>query len=47
MTNNIKCYRCFITLERLKKDKICDFLIKIIKSDGEEDHICPVCLEGW
>lgn len=43
----IRCCKCFVTLERLKEEKICDYLIKIIKEDGSEDYICRVCQEGW
>ena len=46
MKKIIKCHKCFITLERLKKDGISEYLIKIVK-DGKEDYICPVCLSGW
>lgn len=43
----IRCYKCLVTLDRLKKEKICDYLIKVIKENGEEDYICRVCHEGW
>ena len=43
----IRCCKCFVTLERLKQEKICDYLIKIVKEDGTEDYICRVCHEGW
>lgn len=43
----IRCYKCLVTLERLKEEKICDHLVKIIKEDGTEDYICRVCQEGW
>jgi len=43
----IRCCKCFVTLERLKEEKICDYLIKILKEDGSEDYICRVCHEGW
>ncbi|VVB83547.1 Uncharacterised protein [uncultured archaeon] len=43
----IRCCKCLVTLERLKEEKICDYLTKIIKEDGTEDYICPVCHEGW
>jgi hypothetical protein len=45
--DKIRCCKCFVTLERLKQEKICDYLIKIIKEDGTEDYICRVCQEGW
>lgn len=47
MKNKIKCCKCFVTLERLKKDEISDYLIKIIREDGKEDYICPICFSGW
>ena len=43
----IRCSKCFVTLDRLRDDKICDYLIKIIKEDGKEDLICPTCFNGW
>jgi hypothetical protein len=43
----LRCCKCLVTLERLKKDKICDYLIKIIDENGKEDFICRVCHEGW
>ena len=43
----IKCSKCFVTLEKLKKDNICDYLVKIVNEDGDEDYICPVCYGGW
>jgi len=47
MNKRIRCYKCFVTLERLKRDGINDYLIKIIKEDGKEDYICQVCFNGW
>lgn len=43
----LRCCKCFVTLERLKKDKICDCLIKIIDEKRHEKYICQLCLEGW
>jgi hypothetical protein len=43
----LRCYKCLMTLERLKEEKICDHLIKVVKENGEEDYICRVCEEGW
>ncbi|MFH1326508.1 MAG: hypothetical protein ABIH59_00075 [archaeon] len=45
--NKIKCFKCFITLEYLKKENIAEYLVKVIKEDGKEDYICPNCLEGF
>lgn len=43
----IRCSKCFITLERLKKDGICENLLKIVDEGGREKNICRVCHEGW
>lgn len=43
----LRCCKCLVTLERLKKDGICDFLIKIVEEKGSEKYICQLCLEGW
>ena len=42
-----RCCKCYITLDRLKKDGITDYLVKIIKEDGTEEYICPQCIGGW
>ena len=43
----IKCCKCFITLKRLKEDKITELLLKVVNEDGEEKYLCPICFEGW
>lgn len=43
----IRCCKCLVTLERLKKDRICSYLIRIIKDNGAEDYICSTCFNGW
>ena len=43
----LRCSKCFVTLERLKTDKISDYLIKIIDEKGNEKYLCRVCFEGW
>ncbi len=48
MENNtaLRCCKCFITLQRLKEDKVTDYLLKIVKED-KEAFICPPCFHGW
>lgn len=43
----LRCSKCFITLSRLKADKITDFLVKIAKEDKSESYLCTTCLNGW
>jgi hypothetical protein len=45
--NKLRCCKCFITLEHLKKTGIDDYLIRIVLEDGKEDYICSVCQKGW
>lgn len=45
--NKLRCCKCFVTLERLKKDGITDYLIKIAKEDGKEDYLCSNCFDRW
>ena len=42
----LRCFRCLVTLERLKRDNCGDYLVKVARDDGTEDHICRVCLAG-
>jgi hypothetical protein len=42
----ISCAKCFITLEKLKKDGIGDYMLKAVNEDGEF-YICKSCLDGW
>ena len=34
----LRCLKCFVTLERLKKDALCDYLIKLIDEKGDEKY---------
>lgn len=45
--SEFRCSQCFITFDRLIKDKICSYLIKIINENGDEKYICKVCFQGW
>ncbi len=45
--NKIKCSKCFVTLKRLKEDGVCEYLVKIIDSDGKNEALCTTCLNGW
>ncbi len=44
---NLRCSKCFITLDRLKSDNITSFLVKIITTDKNESYLCTTCLNGW
>lgn len=43
----LRCDKCFITLEKLKKDKLSPFLIKITDGTGGKKQICRLCFEDW
>ena len=43
----LRCFKCFITLERLMQDGLADYLIKLVDEKGDEKCICPNCLAGW
>lgn len=43
----LRCSKCFITLERLKKEGLSTVLIKVVDENNNEKYICRVCFEGW
>jgi uncharacterized protein with PIN domain len=43
----MRCSRCLITLEKLKKDGVGDFLVKVVDENKKEKYLCRVCFEGW
>lgn len=47
MEKKIRCGKCFVTLAKLKETGISDYLVRIVKENGQEDFICTTCLAGW
>ena len=47
MDKKLRCGKCFVTLQHLKEEGICDYLVRIVKEDGQEDSVCPTCFNGW
>ena len=47
MEKGLRCGKCFVPLKRLSEDGICDYLIRVVKDNGQEDSICPTCFNGW
>lgn len=39
----IRCCKCLVTLERLKRDGICSRLLVVARADGGQEYLCNIC----